>query len=284
VRFRPYGIPRDEWDDVVQQTVAMLWRACGKSDFALKRSLRALVRTIVMARCIDWLRRRRPSFEIEETLVDPSPARTGLGERGRMGAGARRPPADGRGMPRDHPAPFPRGASVCRDRRALGRAEATLRVRMFHCMKEIRRLLGTALAIALLLGVCGARDARASSPAVQETEARQDIARLEAARAPDSLALASAFDRLVEALSRQGKAYAPETRRLALASLGIRERALGGGHPEWRRAASAPATSSTVPATIALPSRCTSARSRSASSCRGPMLRRSPRAWSGSPI
>jgi len=36
--------------------------------------LRAFVRKVVMARCVDYLRRRRPAVDLEETeLADPRP-------------------------------------------------------------------------------------------------------------------------------------------------------------------------------------------------------------------
>src|SRR5262245_54828849 len=36
VRFRPYGIPRTEHADIVQQAIGMLWVACSRPGFTLR--------------------------------------------------------------------------------------------------------------------------------------------------------------------------------------------------------------------------------------------------------
>ncbi len=142
VGFRPYGIPRDEHDDVVQRAIGMLWSACSRSDFTLRTGVRGLVRKIVLARCIDHYRRRRPTEEPSEGLIDPrlDPEAAAIVEER---------------LARVHRA-IQMLDERCRDiiqlhfldelpYRALsermGLAPATVRVRMFHCMKEVRRLL-----------------------------------------------------------------------------------------------------------------------------------------------
>ena len=144
VRFRPYGVPVDEHDDIVQQALMALWRACSESDFVLRTSLRGFVRKVVMARCVDWLRRRRPSTEIDETVPDPHPGPTDVMEESEQWARARW--AIGRLGPacqeliRLH---FLENLPYARIAADLGRAEGTLRVRMFQCMEQVRRLLGS---------------------------------------------------------------------------------------------------------------------------------------------
>lgn len=59
-----FNIPRSERDDVIQETLLSLIRTTGKPGFSLKRSLRGLVQTIALARCVDWLRRKRPMQQL----------------------------------------------------------------------------------------------------------------------------------------------------------------------------------------------------------------------------
>ena len=142
VAFRPYGIPRDEHDDVVQQSLAMVWRACGQPGFCLRTGLKAFVRKVVMARCVDWLRRRRAVTEVDENLEAPGrePAEAMLRadelERVRLalthlGSGCQE-------IIRLH---FLEELSYAEIAARLDRAEATLRVRVFNCMKELRARL-----------------------------------------------------------------------------------------------------------------------------------------------
>jgi RNA polymerase sigma-70 factor (ECF subfamily) len=159
VSFRPYGIPRDEHDDVVQQSLAMVWRACSASGFELRTGLKPLVRKVVMARCIDALRRRRPTTEVAEELEDAGlePAARAVADDewarvqdalGGLGAACQE-------IVRLH---FFEELSYAEIAARLNRAEATLRVRMFHCMKELRARLGEAPRI-------GSRGPGAGTPA-----------------------------------------------------------------------------------------------------------------------
>lgn len=142
VRFRPYGIPPHEHDDVVQRSIGMLWSACSRSDFSLRNGVRALVRKIVLARCIDHYRRRRPTEEPDESLVDPQldpEAAAIIEERfARVHRAIRMLDERCREIIQLHfldEIPY----RVISDR--MGLAPATVRVRMFHCVKEVRRLL-----------------------------------------------------------------------------------------------------------------------------------------------
>ena len=142
VRFRPYGIPRAEHGDVVQQSIGMLWAACSRPGFALRHGLRALVRRIVLARCVDHLRRVRPSVEVDDDLADPGP---GLEERAlererRLAVRRALLQLDDRcrEVIRLH---YLDGIEYATLATRLGIAASTVRVRMFHCMKEVRRLI-----------------------------------------------------------------------------------------------------------------------------------------------
>jgi len=142
VRFRPYGIPPDAHDDVVQSSLGMLWKSCSRSDFELRHGLRAMVRKVVLARCVDHLRRRRPMMELDETLQDPAP----LPEQAMLESD--RWTSVQRAIQKvDHRCQeiiqlhFLDGLAYAELASRMGLAPATVRVRMFHCMKEIRRLL-----------------------------------------------------------------------------------------------------------------------------------------------
>lgn len=75
VAARRLGIPASEREDLVQETLLALLRQAARPDFAIHSSLPALVRAIAAARCIDWLRRRRPQEELveEPAALQPSP-------------------------------------------------------------------------------------------------------------------------------------------------------------------------------------------------------------------
>ena len=64
VRFKRYHIPGDTRGDVVQQTLAEVWRLAAEPGFRLKKGFRPLVRTIAARRCLDYLRRPRPWVEL----------------------------------------------------------------------------------------------------------------------------------------------------------------------------------------------------------------------------
>jgi RNA polymerase sigma-70 factor, ECF subfamily len=142
VRFRPYGIPRDAHDDVVQSSLGQMWTACSRPDFELRHGVRAMIRTIVLARCVDHLRRRRPTVELEETLPDPAPgpeeATAASDHWSRVQRAIAQVDARCREIIRLH---FLDGLAYAELAGRMGHAPATVRVRMFHCMKEIRRLL-----------------------------------------------------------------------------------------------------------------------------------------------
>lgn len=144
VRFGPYGIPRDDRDDLVQLTLTATWRLISGPDFVLTTGLRPLVRRIAAARCVDWLRRRKPHVDIEEQTIasteDPIESLEAVETVDLLTQALARLEESCREMIRLY---FYEQLSYREIASRLGRAEATMRVRMFNCMKRIRRFLST---------------------------------------------------------------------------------------------------------------------------------------------
>jgi RNA polymerase sigma factor (sigma-70 family) len=142
IHFKPYGIPHDEREDLVQQVVTGVWQAASRKDFRLRRGLRPFVRHVAMARCVDWLRRLRDTVEVDETLRDPRPGPAEIvAERRRAEqvlAVLERMDAPCRELIHDH---IFLDRSYAEIARRLGRPEVTLRVRMYNCLKAVRRML-----------------------------------------------------------------------------------------------------------------------------------------------
>ncbi len=141
IAFKYWKIPKDDWDDVIQEALASTWRATTRPGFEIRGGLRALVRTIATARCIDWMRRRKPSEPLDETEVDPAPGPYDLALARNESAQVRwalQHVAQGcRDLIRMH---YGEGLGYGEIARELGRAEATLRVRMFHCIRAMRKM------------------------------------------------------------------------------------------------------------------------------------------------
>lgn len=144
LRRNPFGARADDVEDLVQETLISLWRVCRRDGFRLRQGLRALTRTVVRARCIDRLRRCRWMVELDEALPDsrlgPEASAMRTVEWQRIDAALARLDAPSRELLRLH---FLEGLSYREIAQRVGRAEATQRVRMFQCMKQLRRLLAT---------------------------------------------------------------------------------------------------------------------------------------------
>ncbi|HEY7726864.1 MAG TPA: sigma-70 family RNA polymerase sigma factor [Candidatus Eisenbacteria bacterium] len=142
VHFRWFGIPLDERPDLLQEIVEDVWRAVTKPGFALRHGLKPLVRHIASARCIDRMRRRREEVEISDQLADPGEdpfealARRDVAAR--LRAAVDRLDARCRDLIRLH---FMEEISYAEIAARESRAEATLRVRMFHCLAALRKLM-----------------------------------------------------------------------------------------------------------------------------------------------
>jgi RNA polymerase sigma factor (sigma-70 family) len=141
VRYRPFGVPRSEHDDIVQQSVTQLWRCCCRPDFTVRFGLRALLRRIVFARCIDYMRRPHSDIGLDEATELPGPPDSALLDSDRWskvrwairGLGERC-----RDIIRMH---FLEDQSYAVIGQHMGIATATVRVHMFHCLREVRRRL-----------------------------------------------------------------------------------------------------------------------------------------------
>ncbi len=143
VRARAFRVPPGDWDDLAQAVVLDVLRAAHAPGFRLRKPLLAFVRHVAAARCVDAMRRTRPTVEITEAL--PDAARTPYEEllardRHAQVRWALQQLGDAcREVIRLH---FDEGLPYADIARRLGGAEATMRVRMFNCLKQARAWIG----------------------------------------------------------------------------------------------------------------------------------------------
>ena len=141
VRFRAYGMSVDDQADAVQDTLLGVWRVVSAPDFSLTHSLKAIVRRVAVARCIDRLRRRKPTTELSEMLPDgtPNPYEQFLqrDESARLAWALQELTGSCRDIIVKH---FYENIPYKKLAELEQRAEATLRGRMFECMKKLRSL------------------------------------------------------------------------------------------------------------------------------------------------
>lgn len=139
VRARAYGLAAADQEDIAQTVLLEVLRAARKPDFALQKPLRAFVRHVAAARCVDALRRRRPTVPLDDGLMGPiaSPyddlLRNEEAARVRwalqqLGEACRRLIDEHFGLSRTY-------GEIAR-REAV--SESTLRGRMFQCLKRAR--------------------------------------------------------------------------------------------------------------------------------------------------
>lgn len=144
--YRRLNLTAEDVEDVVQEVVTGVWQATARPGFRLRHGLRALVRTVTLARAIDRVRRLRVrrAEGLDEELTDPAPGPAPLAEAGedreRLHAALQDLDARCREIIRLHYfEDWPYARIAARERRS----EATLRVRMFHCIRALRvRLRG----------------------------------------------------------------------------------------------------------------------------------------------
>ena len=142
--YQHLGLTREDREDIVQEVLGSVWAATSRPQFAIRHTLRAFVRTVTLARAIDRVRRRRGLVPAEETLTDPAPGPERDAESGNEAARlygaleALEPRC--RDIIRLHYFEDWPYARIARQER---RSEATMRVRMFHCIRLLRaRLTG----------------------------------------------------------------------------------------------------------------------------------------------
>lgn len=139
VASRPWRLPASVQEDLVQESLLQLLQRCAREDFELQSNLPALVRRIALARCIDWVRRQRPTTAVDPQLPDP---RRGTDEellrQERLqklseALAAARPLC--RELVRLH---FREGRGYREIGELLGRNPGTLRVHMHNCIRSLR--------------------------------------------------------------------------------------------------------------------------------------------------
>lgn len=66
-----YTIPVEHRKDIVQDVLLQIYEMANSPNFQIKVSMKALVRKITISRCIDWIRKQRPTVQdFEQYLVD----------------------------------------------------------------------------------------------------------------------------------------------------------------------------------------------------------------------
>lgn len=142
VRSPRYGVAASDQPDLVQETLRQVWEQVTEPEFRLAHSLRALVHRIAMARCIDWLRRRRILVEIQDDLLREVPDPTARLEVEQQVSQLHRALGEIKPLCRDlvrwH---FHEQKTYGEIAASTGRNESTLRVHMFNCLKALRALM-----------------------------------------------------------------------------------------------------------------------------------------------
>jgi len=145
VRSPRYGVAPGDRADLVQETLRLTFEQVSAPDFRVDHSLRALVHRIAMARCVDWLRRRRVQVEVEDDLLREFPDPTARLEQAqlldRLQAALQRIKPFCRDLIRWH---FHEQRTYPEIAASTGRNPSTLRVHMFNCLKVLRSLMGRA--------------------------------------------------------------------------------------------------------------------------------------------
>ena len=142
--YRRLGLTAADREDIVQDVLTGVWQAAGRPGFALRHGLRAFVRTGTLARAFDRVRRRRSIEPLSDALRDPTSgpeARAELREDfERLCAALAVLDARCRDIIHLH---YFEDWSYARIAGRAGRAEATMRVRMFNCLRALRQQLST---------------------------------------------------------------------------------------------------------------------------------------------
>jgi RNA polymerase sigma factor (sigma-70 family) len=141
--YQRLGLTREEREDAVQDVLAQVWRAAGQPGFALRHGLRAFVRTVTLARAIDRVRRRRRVEPVDDALpgLEPGPESDAVraDEQTRLHAALEGLDPRCRDIIRLH---YFEDWPYARIAEREQRREATMRVRMFHCLRALRERMG----------------------------------------------------------------------------------------------------------------------------------------------
>lgn len=143
VRFRGYYIPTQDQGDVIQEVMLQLCQAFSRPGFSFTRNMDAFVRSVAHRRCVDWMRQRRVTEELPEVMADAAVRPDGAFlERERSDLALRvlqemaEPCRDLIRLHAGESMTYPQIA------RLQGRSEGALRVQMYECLREARRILG----------------------------------------------------------------------------------------------------------------------------------------------
>ena len=154
-----YRIPRTEREDLEQEVMAQLWQAVNRPGYDSSRRFLGFVDVVATRRCIDWLRRRREHYPLREEFPSAAvgPLRVVLGQEklelaytalAQLGKPCRELVYLRLGME------MPYGEISAK----LGKSENALRVQMFRCIEEARRVIGSLSAQPRALGMAGRTD------------------------------------------------------------------------------------------------------------------------------
>lgn len=145
--FRRYGIPEEDRRELEQVVMIQIWEGVRLPGFD-PTGFWGFVEVVTSRRCIDWLRLRRTEISLEDSddLADSSrgPLRTLLDrEKSELA----------REVLAQLPEPCRRvveivigqGRTYAEAASILGTSEGALRVRMYRCIRDARKLLGDRL-------------------------------------------------------------------------------------------------------------------------------------------
>jgi len=142
VDARAYRIPEADRQDLVQESLVHLCRACGRPGFRVEDSLEGLVRAIAYRRCVDWMRRVRPTVEFNPDTADRSRGpESELADKETVERGRRIIERLGEKCREIIRMRAIDGLSYRQVAERLGRSEGAARNMMYRCLQEARRIL-----------------------------------------------------------------------------------------------------------------------------------------------
>ncbi len=142
VGFRGYRMTATDRQDVEQEVMTQIWQAANRAGFDAGNRFWGFVEVVTARRCIDWLRKKRFEQTEESDIADlrPGPQESTLRrEEHRLAQTAlaqlRKPCRD---LIDQH---VGEGKSYRQLAELLGKSEGALRVQMFRCIQEARKIL-----------------------------------------------------------------------------------------------------------------------------------------------
>jgi len=141
--FRGFGLSPEEREDAAQDALAQVWALANRPGFELRHGLRAVLRTLVAARCIDRVRRRRTTVvldpEMEDTAPRPDADAIAHDESARLRLALLELSGACRDIIRMR---FYEGLDYAAIAAREQRSASTMRVRLFGCLRAIRKRMG----------------------------------------------------------------------------------------------------------------------------------------------